>query len=190
MEYQEITNHPAESSTKQLSLDMVFLCKSCNTVLGDSHSFCGTHDRLQVIIFPRVTDNVIVETGLLLFMDGDMNGCAYYLLLCKNCKTSLGFSLYTASRAFACLRGLFCLEKEKLICYILKSTKICPGSHLNIKQLPLTGHIMKLKKELVNLHVQIELLSSQLEESEKAREKSSEPLPSSWEKNATLEAVK
>ncbi|XP_053330422.1 protein Mis18-beta [Spea bombifrons] len=145
-----------------MSENMIYMCRSCCTVLGDSLSVCGTNDSLKVIACLRVTNEVVMDKGLHIMLDGDLNGCAYYPLHCRSCETRIGFTMYTAFRIFSCLRGLFCLQKEQITCYVLNSRKIFPGLELDIKPPILGGHIKELKEGLVNLHLQVELLNCQL----------------------------
>ncbi|KAM8921379.1 protein Mis18-beta [Pelodytes ibericus] len=132
------------------SAGIVFMCKSCNAVLGDSMSLCGTHKSLSIIACLRATDQVVVEKGLRVSVDGDLNGCAYYPLHCRACSTRIGFNLYSTSKAFSSLRGLFCLQKEDVTCYVLNARNLIPGLQLNIKQPSLGKKLEEVNLDSVN----------------------------------------
>uniref|UniRef100_A0A8C5R9Z5 Mis18 domain-containing protein n=1 Tax=Leptobrachium leishanense TaxID=445787 RepID=A0A8C5R9Z5_9ANUR len=138
-----------------LSQDWIFMCHSCGTVLTDSWNLCDTHSALQVIIVLRLTDDVIVEPKMQVFLGGPLKGCAYLCLRCRSCNAIVGFSLCSANDAFLALRSLFCLHKKQVTCYMLNSRVVIPGIQFHMKLQPLSGQIEELKNDLVKLHFQI-----------------------------------
>ncbi|KAE8587703.1 hypothetical protein XENTR_v10022076 [Xenopus tropicalis] len=146
---------------------VVFLCKNCYTVLGDSLSVCGEERSLAAIACLRVTEDLNVGESVLFVVNGNLKGCAYYPLLCRSCGTNIGFNLYSAPRAYAYLRGLFCLLKEHILCYKLKSSALVPGNEMQFEFPSLEEDVAELKMQLVQLHVKMELISKQLLQQEK-----------------------
>ncbi|OCT68793.1 protein Mis18-beta [Xenopus laevis] len=147
--------------------EVVFLCKNCCTVLGDSLSVCGDEKSLGAIACLRVPEDLNVGESVRFVVDGNLKGCAYYPLICRSCGTNIGFNLYSAPRAYAYLRGLFCLLKEHILCYKLKSSSLVPGNEMHFELTSLDEDIAQLKTQLVQLHLKMEQISQQLLQQEK-----------------------
>ncbi|NXW78562.1 MS18B protein, partial [Hirundo rustica] len=110
----------------------VFHCRGCWTVLGDSLQLCGQEPPgLSVLVCFKVTSDVIWENSLLVGLEGDLLGCAYYLLYCRSCGLALGFILYSSGSDLAYLRGLFCFFKNSIMCYFLKNQMVIEASKVN-----------------------------------------------------------
>ncbi|XP_074853125.1 protein Mis18-beta [Carettochelys insculpta] len=143
----------------------LFHCKGCRAVLGDSLHFCAQEDRcLRVLVCFKVTNDVVLEDSLMVGIEGALLGCAYYALYCRSCGITVGFSLYSAFTALAYLRGLFCLFKDSILCYLLKTKTTIEASEMNFPELSLKEHLDKLKEQLVMVHARLELLIKRLEE--------------------------
>ncbi|XP_041430302.1 protein Mis18-beta-like [Xenopus laevis] len=146
---------------------VLFLCNKCYSVLGDSLSVCGDEESLGAIACLRVTEDLNVGESVLFVVEGNLKGCAYYSLVCRSCGTNIGFNLYSAPRAYAFLRGLFCLLKEHILCYKLKCSSLVPGNEMHFEFPSLDEDIAQLKTQLVQLHLKMELISQQLLQQEK-----------------------
>ncbi|NXN43493.1 MS18B protein, partial [Rhinoptilus africanus] len=110
----------------------MFQCGGCWAVLGDSLHLCAQEERpLGLFVCYRVTNNVAWEDSLMVGLEGPLLGCAYNALSCQSCGSNVGFILYSAPRDLACLRGLFCLFKDSIICYLLEKQIIIPASKVN-----------------------------------------------------------
>ncbi|XP_013913503.1 PREDICTED: protein Mis18-beta [Thamnophis sirtalis] len=96
-------------------------------------------------------------------VEGDLIGCTYNTLRCQSCQLDMGFVLYSA-KSLAYLRGLFCLFKDKITCYLLQTTATVEASKVTCPVVSLKEHVAKLKKSLVQVHMRIELLIKKLEE--------------------------
>ncbi|KAF7251993.1 Protein Mis18-beta [Varanus komodoensis] len=116
----------------------------------------------------EVTNDVVVEDNLMVCVEGDLIGCTYNRLNCRFCKTAIGFRPYS-SRPLAYLRGLFCLFKDNITCYSLKSKTTVEASQMTFPQVSLKEHVHKLKESLVLMHMRIELLIKKLEQLNKQR---------------------
>uniref|UniRef100_A0A8C3S7D5 Protein yippee-like n=1 Tax=Chelydra serpentina TaxID=8475 RepID=A0A8C3S7D5_CHESE len=115
-------------------------------------------------IFSEVTNDVVLDDSLMVGIEGALLGCAYYALYCRSCGLMVGFSLYSAFASLVHLRGLFCLFKDSILCYLLKTKAIIEASEMNFPALSLKEHLGKLKEQLVGVHVRLELLIKRLEE--------------------------
>ncbi|XP_072842351.2 protein Mis18-beta isoform X1 [Pogona vitticeps] len=112
---------------------------------------------------PEVTDDVVVEDNLMVCVEGDLIGCTYNMLNCRSCGTGVGFKLY-CSKSLAYLRGLFCLFKDSIICYLLKTKTTVEASKVICPPVSLKDHVQQLKENLVLVHKRIELLIKKLED--------------------------
>ncbi|XP_078515744.1 protein Mis18-beta isoform X2 [Lissotriton helveticus] len=148
----------------RLSDLIVFQCKQCYTVLGDSLQMCGQDEKLDCVICLRVTNDVIIEEYLMFDVEGFLAGSSYNPLYCRSCRILLGFCLYSTFRSLAHLRRLFCLSKEKVCCYLLESKKILPASDLNFSLSSLKGKFAELKGSLVEAYSRAQFLEGRMEE--------------------------
>ncbi|MEE6491949.1 hypothetical protein FKM82_016436 [Ascaphus truei] len=130
---------------------LVFMCQDCHTVLGDSLGVCGEDERLGVVACLRVTEDVAVVESMLYAVNGVLKGCAYHPLHCRSCGITVGFNLYTAHKMYAALRGLFCLFKENVSCYLLKSKTVVPAHRLSFDLPSLQGRVEQVKHFLLTL---------------------------------------
>uniref|UniRef100_A0A8C8SSF4 Opa interacting protein 5 n=1 Tax=Pelusios castaneus TaxID=367368 RepID=A0A8C8SSF4_9SAUR len=144
---------------------VLFHCRECRTVLGDSLHLCAQEERcLRVLVCFKVTNDVVLEDSLMVGIEGALLGCAYYALYCRSCGLMVGFRLYSSFTALAHLRGLFCLLKDSILCYHLKTKALIEASEMNFPALSLKKQLGNLKEQLVVIHVRLELLIKKLEE--------------------------
>ncbi|XP_073486743.1 protein Mis18-beta isoform X1 [Aquarana catesbeiana] len=136
----------------------LYLCKSCHSVLGEGMSLCGHNENLTVIAFLRVTSDVNMSDTLEFGIDDDLEGCAFNHLTCKGCDTLIGFNLYSATRPYTHLRGLFCLLKQHLLCYLIESKTIIEGTQLQFDFTQFINGIRELKESLVRMYSRVDTL--------------------------------
>ncbi|KAM9190248.1 LOW QUALITY PROTEIN: protein Mis18-beta [Mergus octosetaceus] len=147
---------------------VVFQCRGCRAVLGDSLHLCAQEERrLGLLACLRVTGDVAWEDALLVGLEGALLGCAYNALYCRSCGSMVGFILYSAFSNLAHLRGLFCFFKESILCYLLKNKITIEASKVNFPALTLKEQLGKLKEKLVMVHMRLELLVKKMEELKK-----------------------
>uniref|UniRef100_A0A452IES3 Mis18 domain-containing protein n=1 Tax=Gopherus agassizii TaxID=38772 RepID=A0A452IES3_9SAUR len=127
----------------------LFHCRGCRAVLGDSLHLCAQEDRwLRVLVCFSESPGRQTLPG--------QRGCdwteprldspaAYYALYCHSCGLMVGFSLYSAFAALVHLRGLFCLFKDNILCYLLKTKAMIEASEMNFPALSLKEHLGKVK---------------------------------------------
>ncbi|XP_029454474.1 protein Mis18-beta [Rhinatrema bivittatum] len=143
---------------------VVFQCRHCNAVLGDSLQLCRGGEEIGAIVCVRVTDEVICEDSLVIDYDGPLNGCSYHILRCRSCRMKVGFSLFSAFTSVAHLRELFCFLKQNIFCYVLKTKATVPASDLSFDVSSLRESLDMLKRRLVKAHHCLRLLTQRLEE--------------------------
>ncbi|XP_065542873.1 protein Mis18-beta [Lathamus discolor] len=145
----------------------VFQCRGCWAVLSDSLQLCVLEDgRLGLLVCYRVTKDVIWEDSLTIGLEGPLLGCAYNTLTCQSCGLTVGVILYSASKKLAYLRGFFCLFKDSILCYLLKSQIIVEASKMIFPSETLWERLQKLKEKLVESHTRVESLMKMLKELE------------------------
>ncbi|NXT24053.1 MS18B protein, partial [Syrrhaptes paradoxus] len=111
---------------------VVFHCRGCWAVLGDSLHLCAQEKRrLGLLVCFKVTKDVIWEESLMVGLEGALLGCAYYTLFCQSCGLAVGFILYSAPRDLAYLRGCFCFFRDSIRCYVLENQMIMEASKVN-----------------------------------------------------------
>ncbi|KAG8126165.1 hypothetical protein E2320_021256, partial [Naja naja] len=124
---------------------VVYQCRRCRVVLGDSLHLCAQEEKLRLF----VCFSELIGT--------------YNTLRCQSCELDIGFILYS-SKSLAYLRGLFCLFKNNITCYLLQTTATVEASKVTCPVVSLKEHVEKLKENLVQVHVRMELLIKKLEE--------------------------
>ncbi|XP_038597011.1 protein Mis18-beta [Tachyglossus aculeatus] len=144
---------------------VVFQCRGCHSVLGDSLHLCGEEAALlHVLVCSRVTDEVVLEESLLVGIEGVLTGSTYHPLFCRSCKLGLGFHLYSSSASLASWRGLFCLAKDKIVCYLLETRCMVEASEMTFPTVDISANIEKLRGEIVVMHGRLEALTERLGE--------------------------
>ncbi|XP_040209274.1 protein Mis18-beta [Rana temporaria] len=137
----------------------LYQCKSCHSVLSEGMSLCGHNENLTVIAFLRVTSDVNMSDALEFGIDDDLEGCAFNHLTCKGCDTLIGFNLYSATRPYTHLRGLFCLLKQHLLCYLIESKTTIEGTQLQFDFTQFINGIRELKESLAKMYSRVATLT-------------------------------
>ncbi|XP_074145431.1 protein Mis18-beta [Sminthopsis crassicaudata] len=141
---------PASGDSGLLENLVVFQCVGCSAVLGDSVHLCGEETRLlSILVFSRLTNNVILDKSLLIGIEGGLLGSTYNPLFCHSCGLSIGFRLYSTYATFSDLKGLFCLFKDSMVCYVLKTKSVINASELEFPTKHLNEQISKLKEKIM-----------------------------------------
>ncbi|XP_072478845.1 protein Mis18-beta [Notamacropus eugenii] len=129
---------------------VVFHCLDCFSVLGDSVHLCGEETRLLgSLIFSRITHNVVLDKSLLVGIEGALLGSTYNPLFCSSCGLSVGFRLYSTDATLSDLKGLFCLFKNSVVCYFLKTKSMVNASETEFPIKDLNAQISKLKEKIL-----------------------------------------
>ncbi|KAM3855861.1 protein Mis18-beta [Vipera latastei] len=142
---------------------VVYQCRRCQVVLGDSLHLCAQEEKLRLFVCFKVTKDVVVEDNLMVCVEGDLIGCTYNTLRCQSCQLDIGFILYS-SKSLAYLRGLFCLFKDNITCYLLQTTATVEASKVTCPVVSLKERAEKLKESIIKVHMRMELLIKKLEE--------------------------
>ncbi|XP_070613290.1 protein Mis18-beta [Erythrolamprus reginae] len=141
---------------------VVYQCRCCRVVLGDSLNLCAQEETLRVFVCFKVTKDVVVEDNLMVCVEGDLVGCTYNTLRCQSCQLDIGFILYS-SKSRAYLRGLFCLFKDNIKCYSLQTAATVEASKVTCPVVSFKERLKKLMENLVQAHTRMELLIKKLE---------------------------
>ncbi|XP_051879445.1 protein Mis18-beta isoform X2 [Pristis pectinata] len=143
---------------------VIFQCKKCHTVLGDSLQCCGSNTTLNVLMCLRVTENVTLDPTILIGCGGPLSECLYKPLYCSFCRANVGVVPFSTTDMLSHLRGLYCLDKEMLHCYMLQSNSVVEASALNLEPQSLTQHIGELKRQIVVAHCRLMAATKMLDE--------------------------
>ncbi|XP_062973767.1 protein Mis18-beta [Elgaria multicarinata webbii] len=152
----------------------LYQCRRCRAVLGDSLHLCAQEEKLRLLVCFKVTNDVAVENELMVCVEGDLIGCTYNVLICRSCETAIGIKPY-CSKPLAYLRGLFCLFKDNIICYLFKTKTTIEASLMTCPPVSLKEHVQKLKESLVLVHMRLEQLIKKLEELKEQRTVAEKP---------------
>ncbi|XP_026134086.1 protein Mis18-beta [Carassius auratus] len=140
----------------------VLQCMTCNTVLGDSLGICGEVQSLQSIICLKVTENVSVNKKLEMSLTGHLAFSTYQVLNCAGCQGAVGLVLHSTPEHLSALRNLFCLQKDLINCYILRSDKCVKASKVNFKYRLMDKDIKELKQDLEAQLKQVKILEGMM----------------------------
>ncbi|XP_067847061.1 protein Mis18-beta [Heptranchias perlo] len=143
---------------------VIFQCKMCHTVLGDSLQCCGTSSTLNVLMCLRVTENVELDPAILIGHEGPLSECLYRYLYCSFCRANVGFVPFSTRELLSCLRGLYCLDKGALHCYVLQSNSVVEASALSLEPQSLTQHLGELKRQIMVAHCRLMASVKKLDE--------------------------
>ncbi|XP_053239074.1 protein Mis18-beta isoform X2 [Podarcis raffonei] len=69
------------SRSLRLEECVLYQCRGCRSVLGDSLHLCAQEEKLRLLVCFKVTNDVVVEDNLMVCIEGDLKGC--YLLKTK-----------------------------------------------------------------------------------------------------------
>ncbi|KAJ1026846.1 hypothetical protein NDA16_002143 [Ustilago loliicola] len=109
---------------------LIFQCRSCYRLLGDSVSFVATDTDLGYVILSDVSDVVQQDTAYETSTEpGKDIGSTFARLRCGGCQASVGRNYRTTPRDLDDLRDCFSLEVDAIMTYMLGSgyTKQLPG---------------------------------------------------------------
>ncbi|XP_059373265.1 protein Mis18-beta-like [Carassius carassius] len=140
----------------------VLQCMTCNTVLGDSLGICGEVQSLQNIICLKVTEDVRVNKKLEMSLTGHLAFSTYQVLNCAGCQGAVGLVLHSTPGHLSALRNLFCLQKDLINCYMLRSGKCVKASTVNFKYRLMDKDIKELKQDLEAQLKQVKILEGMM----------------------------
>lgn len=110
---------------------MVFQCKHCLTVVGDSFSWVKGHRDLSLIVLSAASSQVSVDerhttSDTTLAASGT---CIFTPLVCVSCASQLGRMYLETPPVLADLQGLYALYHDALVVYVVRLTQLPTGRH-------------------------------------------------------------
>ncbi|XP_042194159.1 protein Mis18-beta [Callorhinchus milii] len=143
---------------------VIFQCRNCNTVLADSVQYCGSNSSFNVLVFLDVSDQLALDPHILVGSVDPTCECLHRTLSCCKCEKAVGFVAVCTASSLAHLRGLYCLFKQSLHCYVLQSNSMVEVSDLNLECPSVTQMLGELKKEIVVAHCRLMAAVKKLDE--------------------------
>ncbi|XP_043554262.1 protein Mis18-beta isoform X3 [Chiloscyllium plagiosum] len=88
----------------------------------------------------------------------------YKSLYCSFCRSHVGIVPFSTTDSLDYLRGLYCLDKHALHCYMLQSNSQVKPAALNFQPPCLIQHIGELKRQIVVAHYRLLAAMNKLNE--------------------------
>ncbi|KAK8814281.1 hypothetical protein WA158_008143 [Blastocystis sp. Blastoise] len=121
--------------TEEISGPIVFQCKKCHVILGDSFSLTCTDQQLNMITLKSVI-HVTISEELQTSASGPDRGSTFNSLQCESCKSVIGKMYLTTSRQLDQHRDLFSFSIDTVDAYVLGSAPITTRDDVPLKPYP------------------------------------------------------
>ncbi|XP_068741550.1 protein Mis18-alpha-like isoform X2 [Montipora capricornis] len=146
-------NLTLDQSIRDSSPIVIFQCKGCKSILGDSSAFVASDRELEVICVNGVTSVVTSAEVLETSTEGADMGSTFRPLHCSSCQLIIGRVYKTTPKEFDHFRNMFCFDSEQIDSYQVGSLSEKQSTALNTEQIldiatarTLETRISKLKK--------------------------------------------
>ncbi|KAM6912196.1 protein Mis18-beta [Xenentodon cancila] len=126
---------------------MTLHCQQCNAVLADSLHVCGEIKCMDSVMCIKVTDDLVVDDGMVSGHKGEMADCIYSPLKCRSCQCVVGKLIHSAPSRLASVRSIFLLCKSNISCYILGSCSMVKASTLTFDMKPTRETITEVRQQ-------------------------------------------
>ena len=113
---------PWMSSSADVSGPVVFQCKGCRTIVGDSLAFV-TADAGTKTLTLSAASRISRSADVLSSPSSDFAGCSFHTLHCDHCQAQIGRVFISTSRRHDALRDAFTLDTEAIISHALGSSE-------------------------------------------------------------------
>lgn len=115
-------DHTFSLAPQEVPPAMVFQCRYCLTIIGDSFSWLTAQRALSMIVLKEATDRVTVQHSQLTSEEIDGEPSMYVPLTCAQCQRPLGRMYQHTPIPLEELRGAFSFHHNALVVYQLGST--------------------------------------------------------------------
>ncbi|XP_063933857.1 protein Mis18-alpha-like [Zophobas morio] len=151
----------------QAPTPIVFQCKNCRVIIGDSFQWVSNNETLNLITLQALSRVVEVSNIMETSRDGEDIGSTFFVLNCGKCRSFLGRKYITSSRELDSLRDLYSLDVSAIDSYQLGTFLIEDGQQTNFKATPsvcsLHTQQLKMERVLLTLNERISNLKEKLE---------------------------
>jgi hypothetical protein len=107
-------------ATSAINGPLIFSCKKCHRILGDSLSLVGTHEELKTITLSAASNIIRTEDLITVKQLASVDkGSAYVLLNCSTCQKTIGKYYLTTPKALDELRENFTFSVAEIDSYEL-----------------------------------------------------------------------
>ncbi|PVZ98592.1 hypothetical protein BB558_005406 [Smittium angustum] len=101
----------------------VFMCGTCNSILGDSISYIGIDKEMGILILSSISEYVTIDEDTFIENDSLKKGWqvlnVFKNLICSECNHTLGNTYISTNTSLDSLRNLFCFKFDRIKKYIL-----------------------------------------------------------------------
>lgn len=159
-------NQPT-SQLSNIQQPLVFQCKKCFTIVGDSSKLFSAISSYRVIVLEEKSDTILVGEDPI--VQPDMNAFDYmstcFLLYCATCKETIGRSYISGNINMMHLVQKYILDTDSLQCYELGSPNPLNSTTLDIPSvLSLQKQIIQLQRFSFASRDRIQLLETKIEQ--------------------------
>ena len=158
---------------------LVFFCRQCQTIVGDSWAFVQSDAELRTVIL-QVASNVVVDRSKSETVQGRSKdtGCTFHKVSCGTCKTAIGRLYITTTPDLDHTRHTFSFFVDSLSSYTLGSGNAFEGARkkdepsllesfahiptLSSQHFALKNVVDKIQKAIVQHNQRLEIVESQV----------------------------
>ena len=116
-----VSAHNPRGMATEVNNPLVFSCRSCRSILGDSWHFVAANEEMNCIALDAVNEEAttVVKDDFITSKSGADEGSTFYLVSCKQCSDVVGRIYKTTSANLDQFRGCYTLDRESLDSYEL-----------------------------------------------------------------------
>ena len=116
-----------EAGKQEINAPLVFQCKSCGVIVGDSWTMQSSDEGMETITLAAAS-NVSRAQEPVTSKEGADMGSTFHLLHCAKCEALLGRVYLTTARQLDPLRDMFTFSTAAVTSYLLGSSEFAaPG---------------------------------------------------------------
>lgn len=128
---------------------LVFSCKTCRSIVGDSLSFVCSHDRMRTITLSGVSNKVAPEQAFHTSSNHIDKGATYCNLLCVECVHAIGKVYQTTPRSLDSLREKYTFYLDNLDSYQLGAVSM--GSSSSVADMPSSKETQNVAEDITKV---------------------------------------
>lgn len=116
-----------EEQQQEVDAPLVFQCKSCSIIIGDSWSMQSSNAQMETITLSAASNVSRADEAVTSKQGADV-GSTFHLLHCGKCGAHLGKVYLTTARALDSLRDMFTFSTDAVTSYKLGGGEVASGA--------------------------------------------------------------